>query len=401
MRALVLDMTHGGDIIAQELLRRGWDVVCVDVYGTAPEEAKRAVAASGGTAARSAPPGGYDVLIAPAHCPDSLAEGARWSERMTFHQAVGTLIEDKRFRIEITGVKGKTSACYLLARILDAAGRKALLHTSRGQGPYAGGGHVIQRRMSIAPTSLLRLPDGDYDVIVAECSLGGSGRADMAAITNLAEDYPIAAGTRKASEAKASILCDGANFVREDELGLWSRHGRPLRGYGGRVSVVGRPRLGEPLPISFRYMGQDTETLLAPAYLQLQYLDAIELALAMSEALDVPTAAVLSALRSFNGVPGRGEVALGDPIVVRDRNPGVSHMSARMTLESLKAMNALDDAVIMLTPASRKVCEKLEPERVAAVAAEFGVPVVLCRDGPMPVPDGARLVIELIKEGFQ
>lgn len=72
-----------------------------------------------------------------------------------------------------------------------------LLHSSRGEGPWTKFGHRIDSRASIAPPYIITLPSGSYDVIVCEVSLGGSGKADIACITNLIEDYNIANGTLK------------------------------------------------------------------------------------------------------------------------------------------------------------------------------------------------------------
>ena len=81
--------------------------------------------------------------------------------------------------------KGKTSACYLISKMLHDSGRRVLLHSSRGEGPWTDDGHRIDRKVSIAPPYLMTLAAGDYDVVVCEVSLGGSGKADIACITNI------------------------------------------------------------------------------------------------------------------------------------------------------------------------------------------------------------------------
>jgi UDP-N-acetylmuramyl pentapeptide synthase len=404
MRVLIMDMTHGGDILAEEYLRMGHEVVCADVYGIASDDLMRKVAEKGAEAYRYVPDGKYDLKIAPSHCPDSFAEGSEWKRELTFHQAVGHLIKDDRFRIEVTGVKGKTSTCYLLAHILDAAGKKVFLHTSRGQGGFSGGIHTIDRKMSIAPTSLLKLPKGDYDVIIAECSLGGSGKADIAAITNLVEDYGIAGNTRKASDSKASILTGRVNIVPQSEMGIWCRYGPyPLRSYGGRITILGHPEIGSPLRIAVDYMGP-YDLSLDPSYLSLQYLKAMDLALEICHEMGIPQDIVLSALSTFKGVPGRGELSVeGDRVTIHERNPGISHISIRRTLECLRRADALNDAIIILDPISRKVCDKMDLNEIRDVASDFGIDMIITAgDGKRPnIPDDRKTVIEFIKEGFQ
>lgn len=403
MNILILDMTHGGDILTEEYLKRGHSVTCADVYGIATQEKKRELREMGAKVCDSAS-GMYDEVIMPAHCPDIFLEGVSFSNKRTFSNAVRELIEDDRFRIEVTGVKGKTSSCYLIAHILSTSGKKVFLHTSRGQGPWINGEHIIERNMSIAPTSLLRLPPDDYDCIVAEVSLGGSGKADIAVITNLVEDYGIARNTRKASDAKAEILTDGINIVREDEVEIWKRYdAKYLRTYGNNVRVKNIPRLGEPLEISFEYDGRQ-DVSLDPGYLSMQYIQAIDLALSICLSMGVPADVVNEGLRTFRGVPGRGEVSSHSGIwYVNDRNPGVSALSIRMALGCLREMDALNNAFVIVDPVSRKVCDKMDAEDIFRTIMEFGARAYFTEGtGDMPeIPDDTKVVVTFVKEGFQ
>jgi coenzyme F430 synthetase len=404
MRILILDLTHGGDILAEEYLARGHDVTCVDVYDIGTEERKRALGKLGATVCTEAPAGRYDLLLSPAHCPDVFIKDAECAERMTFSGAVESLISDERFRIEVTGVKGKTSSCYLLAHILGCAGKKVFLHTSRGQGPWLDGEHRIERNMSIAPTSLLRLPEGDYDAIVAEVSLGGSGKADIAVITNLVEDYGIARNTRKASGAKAEILCDGTNIVLESERGIWSPvcPGR-LVTYGGRISTVSAPALGRPMRISFDY-GGPREVELRGDYLALQYIKAAEAVIAVCSEMGIPADAVTRGLSTFGGVPGRGEISFRDDAWhLNERNPGITHISLRNTLSCLKEMDALGGAFAVVDPVSKKVCDKMDRAEMEKVFEEFGVAHAYTDGcgGEPAVPAGVKMMMRFTKEGFQ
>lgn len=404
MKILILDTVHGGKVLAQRYLKAGHEVTAVDVYGVTPKENLGIIRHLGGRAMTEVPAEHFDLVVMPCHCPDAFLAPCTYDRRIWFSQAVHDLLDDRRFRIEVTGVKGKTSACYVLAHILDAAGRKVFLHTSRGRGPYAKGRHTVTEFESIAPTSLLLLPKGNYDVMVCEVSLGGSGSADIAAITNLAEDYGIAKNTRKAAEAKSFILTDrGVNLVREDEMGIWQRYGKPLRGYGRRVQPVGKPAFGQPLTVAVDYRGTH-EVTLPGTYLALQYLDAMDLALAVCDAMDVPVEAVLRGLASFPGVPGRGQLSVENGVRwLRDRNPGVSHLSAERTLACLQVMGALDGAVLVIDPQSRKVCDKLDRDLIAAVAAKYGVPLLITDGaGNAPaLPADAKAVVWLTKEGYQ
>lgn len=398
-------MTHGGAILAERYLALGYDVTCVDVYRIATSEMKECLAGKGVRVTETVPPEHYDLLMMPAHCPDAFLEGSTYAERITFSGAVNRLIDDGRFRIEITGVKGKTSTCYMLAHILATAGRRVFLHSSRGQGPWVDGGHRIDDLVSIAPVSLLTIPEGDYDCVIAEVSLGGSGKADVAVITNLTEDYGIANNTRRASDAKAEVLTDGLNIVKDDELDIWRRYREDeFVTYGGSVVPTDIPGLGGRVPVEIRYKGECHVADLDENYLALQYIPAMDLAVRICESMDIPINDILDAIRTFKGVPGRGEVCRdGTTWRIKDRNPGISHLSIGMTLECLKRMGALNHAVAIVDPVSKKVCDKMKVESMREVADRYGVPMVVTDGmGSVPViPDDAEVVVEFVKEGYQ
>ncbi len=404
MKALIFDIIHGGDYIAEELMKRGYDTYCVDVYRYAKQEIKDRVIEIGAHLSEEAPPGDYSILLAPSHCPVDrfLKDDVNVERRITFHQAVGEFIDDDRFRIEVTGVKGKTSLCYMLAHILDRAGKKVFLHTSRGQGPYQNGEHHIERLMSIAPTSLLRLPEGDYDVMVTEVSLGGSGKADIAVITNLLEDYGIAKNTGKASVSKATILTDNINIVESSECEFWKGFGKDVIGYGGRVRINGGPRLGEPLDLTIDYDGEH-DVRFGEGFLGLEYIHAIDAALTICEQMHIDNDTVIDALSTFRGIPGRGEISKEDNMwVVTERNPGISHISIDSTLSTLKRMDALDGLTVILDPVNRRVCDKLDIDQIKDVIDRYGVRLILLKDDKnVVIPDGTKVILKLIKEGFQ
>ena len=405
MKILIMDMTHGGAILAGRFIGRGDEVTCVDVYGIATEEMMKETAAKGVRVSKEVPQEDYDVLVAPMHCPEDRFLGkATFKERMSFSRAVNMFVDKRTFRIEVTGVKGKTSTCYLLAHILSGCGKRVFLHSSRGQGPWKDG-HQITCLRSIAPTSILELPDEGYDVVISEVSLGGSAKADIAVITNLIEDYGIAKNSRKASQAKAEIFTDKVNIVKEDELDIWKSFGdRKFVTFGDNVRIEGEPAIGKGIALSFDYKGRKEKATLDPGYLSLQYIPALNTVLKICEQMEIPVQKVIEGIDSFKGVPGRGVISKeGDRWYVRDRNPGISHMSIEMTLSCLKRMNCLDKAVAVIDPVSKKVCDKMDAPQMKAVADRYGVPV-LFTDGcgsKVDIPDDAKVVIEFIKEGYQ
>ncbi len=404
MKVVILDMTHGGDLIAKRYLAEGYDVTCVDVYRNCPSERREELVSMDVRFCEETPKERYDLAVLPIHCPMWFLGESEVERTITFSQAVHEFIQDTRFRIEVTGVKGKTSTCYILAKILHDSGRRVLLHTSRGEGEWTDEGHRIDRFVSIAPPYLMTLPVGDYDVIISEISLGGSGRADISLITNLVEDYGVAKGSLKASDGKKDIFSDdGVNIVSEDELDFWRGMCPDAMGYGVRVRELSEPRLGQPLKVSVDYDGV-SEIELDGSYISMEYLRAMDAALGVCNVIGVPKDVVLCSLETFKGVPGRGEIIRdGDRIIVRERNPGISPLSVRRTMECLAEMDCLRDALVILDPVSRKVCDKMRGNEIRDIVESYGVPIVITEgDGVRPeIPADVGLLVEFVKEGYQ
>ena len=404
MKILVLDTVHGAAAICEGYLAKGYEVTAVDVYHITPDAELGRLAALGVRIAPEAPTEHFDIITMPCHCPDAFMGKATCNRRMFYSESVHDLITDSRFRIEVTGVKGKTSTCYLLAHILSACGKKVFLHTSRGQGEYRDGKHFISALKSIAPPSLLCLPEGDYDAMVCEISLGGSGKADIACITNLVEDYGIAKNTRRARDGKKDVLCDGVNIVLPSEKEIWEAYGKPLRLESAHISPAGPAVLGAQFPLKVRYLGREYDVSLRGDYLSMQYTEAMDMALEVCEAMELPAESVMAALASFSGVPGRGEVKVeGGVLNILDRNPGISHMSVEFLLSRLKPLGVLRDAVLLVDPVSKKVCDKMDKDLISDVAAKYGVSMEILDNGEIKPEyiEGKKTVIHLIKEGYQ
>ncbi len=404
MHILILDLTHGGDVLAERYIRKGHEVTAVDIYGLAKDSDLELLRSRGIIAEREVPVGHYDLLVSPVHCPDSYISGASYGQRMNFHQAVGSLVDNGIRRVEVTGVKGKTTACYLLARILSMDGSRVLLHTSRARESWEDGeGTVLDDSVSIAPTSLLTLPEEGYDVIVAEVSLGGSGEAALSLMTNLAEDYPIANGTRRASEAKASVFNPkGVNLIPSNEMDVWQGHAPPgVKGYGGEVDFLSPPILGGPQIIEV----MDEVLELSPDSLLWIARGSLDAAVAASISLGVSKDAILEGLRGFKGVTGRCQYSsINGTHVVTERNPGISSLSMGHMLGQISRENDLKGALIVVIPANRKVCEKMDLVEMETHASSHGAEMMVC-DGDPPdlqsLAEDRHTILVFQKEAYQ
>lgn len=223
---VVLDMTHGGIIIAQKLVELGYNVSAVDVYNTVNPVILTDLQENFNikTSKEPIPIDDIDMVIVPVHLDPEykMLRQARdmGKEVVTHHRIVGDILScDKDIAcskiIEITGTKAKTSTASILADMLS---RKfsVILHTTRGLEHWENGKpFMIYQGLSIAPGSILHAVKKTIsyspknivpDVFIFEVSIGGTGHADIGILTTITQDYKIANGTAWASDAKMQML---------------------------------------------------------------------------------------------------------------------------------------------------------------------------------------------------
>ncbi len=230
----VLDLTHGGIIIAQKLVQLGYNVSAIDVYDTVDPAILADLQDNFDirTSKDPIPVDDLDIVVAPVHLDQNyeMLQQARdmGKEIVTHHKIVGEILShDKTIAgakiIEITGTKAKTSTASILADMLSRK-LSVVLHTTRGLEYWENGTpSLIHQGLSIAPGSILHAVDktASYiltnsnskpkpniapDVYIFEVSIGGTGYADIGILTTFTQDYKIANGTAWASDAKMQML---------------------------------------------------------------------------------------------------------------------------------------------------------------------------------------------------
>jgi UDP-N-acetylmuramyl pentapeptide synthase len=381
-KVLVLDLTHGGEVLAKEYRSSGAEVTTVDVYRTAAPGLRAELEAEGVRVLDTAPAEDFDLAVVPVHCPDRFLGGARCREVITHHQAVGRLARFPFPVIEFTGARGKTSACHVLAHMLQARGDRVLLHTSRGLALLSDGDRkVLRTRVNIAPAWVLALAKEEYDadVAVIEVSLGGTGVGDVSVITTIGDNYAIAGETRRAFDGKVQMveLAKGNVVFPESERGLWQPHvpqslGMTTFGPGGDVDVElpERMQLGRPTKMNVVSKERSFQVKLPGTFLVASYHTAFSSALAAACSLGIDLKDAAASLEGFDGVPGRGEVSRErNGFSIRERNPGVSASSIAWNLRVLQEVYGQEDIGLVLDPVNQKVCEKLDLEEVEKVVS--------------------------------
>ncbi len=379
MRVLVLDLTHGGDVLALAYSRRGDEVTAIDVYRTTSPAFRTDLGAKGVQVLEASPHENYDLGVAPIHCPDRLFGPAQCARRITHHQATGELALFRHPVVEVTGARGKTTTCHMLARILADQGRKVLLLTSGGLSIVeAERTTVLKEKVSIAPPTLVTLAEEghDADIGVFEVSLGGTGTAAVSVVTTIGDDYAIAGNTRRAFDGKVQMVRSARGMVvfPEEERALWAPYVDPAAtaltfGAGGDVEAsLSDIELGASARLTVAAGREASMASLQPNYLAPSYLTAFGAAAAAALALGVTAEEIATSFGRFQGATGRVEVTVGNGrAMVREHNPGVSAASIDWNLGSIDAYGCRDIGVVV-DPVNAKVCEKLDLAAVREAA---------------------------------
>jgi UDP-N-acetylmuramate-alanine ligase len=158
----VLDLTHGGAVIARKLKKIAGSVTGIDVYKTLTTESLNELEKDGiKTSTEHLDPSDFNIIIAPVHldpgCPMLANAANRKIPVISHHQAVGQILSTydltNKTLIELTGTKAKTSTSILLADILSVK-KKVISHTSRGLEDRSTG-KIIKKGLSMTLVSIL------------------------------------------------------------------------------------------------------------------------------------------------------------------------------------------------------------------------------------------------------
>ena len=238
MNHLVIDLTHGGVKIAISLAKRGKNVLAYDLYNTLGKIDAKMLSIYYVELIQlndlSDFKGDMNVIY-PIHMPLAFDDITKNNPELnytfqTHHEAIFELLKDWGDdipKVEVTGVKGKTSTVFMLKEIL--IDENPLILSSLGALLYEDEREIIlKRNISITPANIketidlaykianpiCKIADGvvesqnlrKYNSAIFESSLGASGIGDVGVLLNIAEDYPIAKGKSSASKAKKQVF---------------------------------------------------------------------------------------------------------------------------------------------------------------------------------------------------
>ena len=238
MNNLVIDLTHGGVKIAVSLSKKGKNVLAYDLYNTLKGIDAKMLEVYGVELIQldelSDFKGDMNVIY-PIHMPLSFDEIKSFNPDLNWtfqshHEIIAEILKDWGDgipKIEITGVKGKTTSVFMLKEIL--IDENPLILSSLGAFLYENKEEIVLKKdISIAPANIKETVDLAYKIAnpickiaegtvvsenlrkynsaIFESSLGVSGIGDVGLLLNIVEDYPIAKGRSTASEAKKQVF---------------------------------------------------------------------------------------------------------------------------------------------------------------------------------------------------
>ncbi|NPA62493.1 MAG: coenzyme F430 synthase [Methanococci archaeon] len=360
---LIVDINHGGLILAEEYLKLGYDVEIFDIYkklkksSEALAKYKKLKETYGNKIEVVNTPNfdKYDEIIAPIHCPIDC-------DFLPFNDAVSFLIEKKYGKlykkiINITGVKGKTTTTSLIDHILKDQ-YNIFIHNSNSG--------------SISPPTVLDVLNklnnishiDDYDYFIFETSLG-LVKCKFGAITNILENYKIAGGRRSALIAKFGSL-KNADYCFVNKIDVEKYHLTNLN-FKKDISIldIEKSEIIQKYPLKFKYNGinfEFNEKVFGNHFVE-NAIFSFEICKFL---VDVDH--ILDRLKSFN-LKNRMEIKkIEDKVVVKNVNPGLDIKAIKYAIKDFLEVFNGD---IYIGGDFGIVCEEINVKKLADVLKQF------------------------------
>ena len=417
---LVMDLTHGGVKIAISLSKKGKKVLAYDIYKTLKPLDKKMLDA-------------YDVeiielndlknftgnlrVIYPIHLPLSHEEIIKFNpglnyEFITHHQIIKEILkkwgEDIR-KIEITGVKGKTSSVFMLKEIL--LDENPLILSSLGAILYENRKEIIlKKNISITPANIKESIDlayklanpicgkpngnsGKYDSAIFESSLGASGIGDVGLLTNIAENYPIANNKSNAATAKKQIfncdtvVCEKECFdkyysdVNHEKINTFSLNNKNADLYLTDV----RCSLDESeADIEYKNLKTVTGKIISGNIKIRTFAPGMHLisnvlgVVATALSLEISHEKIINGLKNYKGIEGRSnKKIISKSIIIEEINPGINTVAIK---ESIKMIKNLEDYYVAIGGDYGITCEEIDEDKVSRFLDNINCSLILTGD---------------------
>ena len=418
MNTLVIDMTHGGVKIAISIAKKANRVYCWDIYNTLKKLDKKMLDV-------------YDVelidledikdfkgdlkVIYPVHLPLTPSDIEKYNPDLnytflTHHQAISEILGDwdtDICKIEVTGVKGKTSCVFMLKEILIDL--NPLLLSSLGAIVYENGQEkILKKDISITPANIKESIDlayrlanplcgGEirnriYNCAIFESSLGCCGIGDVGLLTNIIEDYPIGKNRSTASAAKkqifdCDIVCCEKNAldkyyrnVTHKKINSFSLDDKKANLFAENIEYG----LDETL-IDIHYENIKTvndstisgdlkiKTFAPGKHNVANVLGVVETCLS----LNIEENKIINGLKSYNGIKGRSNIRkIDNSIIIEEINPGINTKAIEASINMIRDKNY----IVGIGGDYGITCEEIDEEKLADLINRSREDIILTGD---------------------
>ena len=425
MNNLVIDLIHGGVKIAISLAKKGKNVLAFDLYDTLKGIDAKMLQV-------------YDVeliqlkdlinfkgdmnVIYPIHMPLSFEEIKENNPDLnytfqTHHECIRDLLNDWGDdipKIEVTGVKGKTTSVFMLKEIL--IDENPLILSSLGALLYEDKKEIILKKdISITPANIketvdlaykianpiCKIADGvvesenlrKYNSTIFESSLGVSGIGDVGLLLNIAENYPIARNKSCASEAKKQIfrcpcvciqkeaLDEYYKDVKHDKINTFS-----LSDLSSNLFVKKAEYDLNQTELEIIYnnvktindqiiSGEIKLKTFAPGPHHVSNVLGVVLSCL---SLEIDVCRIIKGLENYRGIPGRtNKKTVENSIIIEEINPGLNTEAIK---ESINMINNLNDYYISVGGDYGITCEEIDEEKLTKFLNTLQCEIILTGD---------------------
>ena len=425
MNNLVIDLTHGGVKIAVSLAKNGRNVLAYDLYNTLNTvDSKLLDVYNVGVIQLedlSNFKGDMNVIY-PIHMPLTFSEIKSFNPKLnytfqTHHECVNELLKDWGRdipKIEVTGVKGKTTSVFMLKEIL--IDENPLILSSLGALLYENKKEIIlKKNISIAPSNIketvdlaykianpiCKIAEGivesenlrKYDSAIFESSLGVSGIGDVGLLLNIAEDYPIAENRSSASEAKKQVfrcpyvciqkeaLDTYYNNIKHDKINSFSLHDPSANMFLKNAEYNLDQTILEIIYNNVKTVnnnvisGEISLKTFAPGPHHASNVLGVVLTCL---SLEIDKDKIITGLENYKGIAGRtNKKTIENSIIIEEINPGLNTQAIK---ESVNMISNLDDYYVSVGGDYGITCEEIDEEKLTDFLNTLNCKIILTGD---------------------
>ena len=402
MNNLVIDLTHGGVKIATSLAKKGKSVLAYDIYNTLSDMDAKMLETSNVELIQLDDlkdlEGDMNVIY-PIHLPLSLEEITSYNPNLnytfqTHHEIIMELLEgwgEDILKIEVTGVKGKTTSVFMLKEIL--IDENPLILSSLGALLYDNKREIVlKRNISITPANIketvdlaykianpvCEIADGTvesenlrkYNSAIFESSLGVSGIGDVGLLLNIKcvciqkealDKYYCDVDHGKTNTF--SLKDTTANlFVKEIDYNL------------NQTSISLEYRNVKTVNDNVVSGNMDLMTFALGPHHVSNVLGVVLTCLS----LEIPEEKIVGNIKNYKGIPGRtNKRIMGNSIIIEEINPGLNTQAIK---ESINMIDDIDDYYISIGGDYGITCEEIDEEKLSEFLNTLNRNVILTGD---------------------